>query len=278
MYKLSSTANRANMTYLTESVLALQDIKLGWQRREGWWALSRQSIKISYRRTTLGPIWITIQQIAFIAGISLLYSQLFKVKSADLVPLVAFGISFWGLITSYITGASSNFIQQSQAISSSTLPISFYVFSTVSQQLLTFLHSAVVLIPFAFLFGTSPRLICLVTLPFAITFATINGFALGLWLGPLSARHRDISASIPIVIQLAMFLSPIFWSPSLLGDRDWIIHYNPIAWMIETFRSPILGGPIQGELWIKLGLFTVANLVLGITVLSRVRNKISYWI
>lgn len=266
------------MAVLTETAGALRDIQLGWQRREGWWALSRQTIKISYRRTTLGPIWITIQQLAFILGISLLYSQLFKVKSEDLVPLVAFGISFWGLLTSCITGASSNFIQQSQAITSSTLPISFYVFSTVSQQLLTFLHSAVVLFPFAFIFGTSPRLICLITIPLAITFAAINGFALGLWLGPLSARYRDISASIPIILQLAMFLSPIFWAPSLLGDRDWIINYNPIAWMIETFRSPILGGPIQVELWIKLAIFTISNLVLGVTVLGRVRNKISYWI
>ena len=266
------------MAVLTETVGALRDIQLGWQRREGWWALSRQTIKISYRRTTLGPIWITIQQLAFILGISLLYSQLFKVKSEDLVPLVAFGISFWGLLTSCITGASSNFIQQSQAITSSTLPISFYVFSTVSQQLLTFLHSAVVLIPFAFIFGTSPRFICLITIPLAISVAAINAFALGLWLGPLSARYRDISASIPIILQLAMFLSPIFWAPSLLGDRDWIINYNPIAWMIETFRSPILGGPIQVELWIKLAIFTISNLVLGVTVLGRVRNKISYWI
>jgi ABC-2 type transport system permease protein len=266
------------MALLTDTREALQDIQLGWQRREGWWALSRQSIKISYRRTTLGPMWITIQQLAFIVGIGLLYSQLFKVESLDMVPLVAFGISLWGLLTSLITGASSNFIQQSQAISSSTLPISFYVFSTVSQQLLTFLHSAVVLIPFAFLFGTSPRIICMLTVPLSITFAVLNGFSLGLWLGPLSARYRDISASIPIVIQLAMFLSPVFWSPSLLGGRDWIINYNPIAWMIETFRSPILGGPIQLELWIKLAVFTIVNLIVGVNVLSRVRNKISYWI
>ena len=266
------------MALLTDTREALQDIQLGWQRREGWWALSRQTIKIGYRRTTLGPIWITLQQITFIVGISLLYSQLFKVKSADMVPLVAFGISFWGLLTSCITGASSNFIQQSQAITSSTLPISFYVFSTVSQQLLTFLHSAVVMIPFAFLFGTSPRLICFITIPLSIAFAVLNGFSLGLWLGPLSARYRDVSVSIPILIQLAMFLSPIFWSPSLLSGRDWIIHYNPIAWMIETFRTPSLGGPTQIDLWIRLAIFSIVNLVIGITVLSRVRNKISYWV
>ena len=260
------------------SLQVLSDIRAGWALRNSWWALSRQAIKISYRRTTLGPIWITLQQVAFVVGISLLYSQLFKVKSADMVPLVAFGITFWGLLTSFITGAASNLIQQSQSIKSSTLPISFYVFSSVSHQLLTFIHSAVVLVPLAFVFDTTPRLATLVTVPLAIVCAVINGFSIGLWLGPLSARYRDISASIPIIIQIAMFLSPIFWSPSLLGGRDWIVDYNPIAWMLETFRSPILGGDIRFDLWLQLIILTCANLALGITVLHRVRDKISYWI
>ena len=261
-----------------ESLLALSDIRAGWALRSSWWALSRQSITVSYRRTTLGPLWITIQQIAFVVGISLLYSQLFKVKSSDLVPLVAIGITFWGFLTSCITGAANNFIGQSQSIKSSTLPISFYVFSSVAQHFLIFLHSAIVLIPLVFVIDTTPRLICLVTVPLAIFCALLNGFSLGLWLGPLSARYRDISASIPIIIQLGMFLSPIFWSPTLLSGRAWIVDYNPIAWMIETFRSPILGGDMRIDLWVRLAILTCVNLALGVVVLHRVRDKITYWI
>jgi ABC-type polysaccharide/polyol phosphate export permease len=195
-----------------------------------------------------------------------------------MVPLVAFGITFWGLLTSYVTGAASNFIQQSQSIKSSTLPISFYIFSSVSQNFLIFLHSAVVLIPLAFVIDTTPRIICLITVPLAITFAVVNGFSLALWLGPLSARYRDVSAAIPIIIQIAMFLSPIFWSPTLLGGRAWIADYNPIAWMIETFRSPILGGDIRLDLWLRLAILTCGNFALGVVVMHRVRDKISYWI
>ena len=129
-----------------------------------------------------------------------------------------------------------------------------------------------------FVIDTTPRIICLVTVPLAILCAVLNGFSLGLWLGPLSARYRDISASIPIIIQLAMFLSPIFWSPTLLGGRSWIVDYNPMAWMIETFRSPILGGEPRFDLWIQLIILTAANFSLGVVVLHRVRDKITYWI
>jgi ABC-type polysaccharide/polyol phosphate export permease len=158
------------------------------------------------------------------------------------------------------------------------LPISFYIFSSVSQNFLIFLHSAVVLIPLAFVIDTTPRIICLITVPLAITFAVVNGFSLALWLGPLSARYRDVSAAIPIIIQIAMFLSPIFWSPTLLGGRAWIADYNPIAWMIETFRSPILGGDIRLDLWLRLAILTCGNFALGVVVMHRVRDKISYWI
>ena len=257
---------------------AISDIRAGWALRKSWWFLSRQAIRISYRRTVLGPIWISIQQLVFVAGISVLYSQLFKVDTKEIVPLAAFGFAIWSLITNCITGASSSFIQSSQSIKSSTVPMTFYLFSLVSQYFLTFLHSAVVLVPLAFMVGTTPRLASLITVPVALGFAVLNGFSLSLWLGPLSARFRDIPVSIPIIMQLVMFLSPIFWSPALLGDRDWIIDYNPLAWMIETFRSPIIGGDIRLDLWVRMAILTLCNLVLGITTLQRVKDKISYWV
>ena len=87
-----------------------------------------------------------------------------------------------------------------------------------------------------------------------------------------------LSASIPIIIQLGLFLSPIFWSPTLLSGRAWIVDYNPIAWMIETFRSPILGGDMRIDLWVRLAILTCVNLALGVVVLHSVRDKITYWI
>jgi lipopolysaccharide transport system permease protein len=103
------------MALLTETREALQDIQLGWQRREGWWALSRQSIKISYRRTTLGPIWITLQQLAFIIGIGLLYSHLFKVKFGAVSGIrhqflgLAHQLHYWSFFQ-FHSAVSSNYI------------------------------------------------------------------------------------------------------------------------------------------------------------------------
>jgi ABC-type polysaccharide/polyol phosphate export permease len=265
------------MAFLTKENKALRDIARGWRMRKDWFELAIHSIYISYRRTVIGPFWICLQQIAFVAGISLLYSQLLKINSNEIVPLAAFGFSFWSLTTGFISSSSLTFIQHSQSIKSSTLPFSFYIFSSVSQQFLIFLHSALVLIPVLLLTDAQPRMICLISVPLSIIIAMVNGFSLGLWLGPLSARFRDVSAAIPIIIQIAIFLSPIFWSASLLNGREWMVDYNPIAWMIETFRSPILGGALRLDFLLKLAVFTCSNFILGLIVMYKVRDKISYW-
>jgi ABC-type polysaccharide/polyol phosphate export permease len=266
------------MAFLSERNKAFEDISSSWKMRNDWLALAWQSIRISYRRTSLGPYWISLQQAAFVAGISLLYSQLLQTSTSDMVPLAAFGIVFWGLITNFISTSSTLFVQQAQSIKSATLPLTFYIFSSISQQIIVFAHSAIVIVPFAFVFNVNPRLISVITIPISLFLVVVNGLSFALWLGPLSARFRDISISIPIVIQIAMFLSPVFWSSDLLSGRGWIIHYNPFAWMIETFRSPILGGAVKTDLWIRLAIFSVANFTVGITVFTKARDKISYWI
>jgi ABC-2 type transport system permease protein/lipopolysaccharide transport system permease protein len=266
------------MAFLIREDKALRDIQRGWNMRRDWSAHALQSILVSYRRTVIGPFWICLQQIAFVTGISLLYSQLLKVSSSEIVPLAAFGVCFWSLITSVILNSSSIFIHNSPSIRSSTLPFTFYIFSSVFQQFMIFLHSALVLIPMFFITENNPRLICLISVPFAIAIALLNGFFLGLWIGPLSARFRDVSAAIPTILQIALFLSPIFWSASQVGGRQWIANYNPIAWLIETFRSPLLGDALRIDFVLKLVVLTCCNGILGFVVMHKVRDKISYWI
>ena len=117
------------MAFLSERNKAFEDISSSWRMRNDWFALAWQTIRISYRRTTLGPYWISLQQAAFVAGISLLYSKLLQTSTLDMVPIAAFGIVFWGLITNLISTSSTLFVQQSQSIKSATLPLTFYIFS-----------------------------------------------------------------------------------------------------------------------------------------------------
>jgi ABC-type polysaccharide/polyol phosphate export permease len=244
--------------------------------RSRWFSLARQDMASSYRRTFLGPFWISVQQIAFIFGIGVLYSQLFKVDAHDHIPLVAYGILLFGLCTRLVTGAGDVYVGGGSSVRSSTLPISFYIFHSVAREFITFLHIALVTAFVPVIYGRTPTGIAVVAVPLGIALVLLNGIALGLWLGPMSARFRDIHVGLAALLQLMLFVTPVFWDAETLGRNHWAIVFNPFAWAILSIRDPLLGRGLDMSLLISFVVFTVVNLCVGFVAFSRSRLWISY--
>ena len=244
--------------------------------RRGWISLARQDMASSYRRTLLGPFWISIQQMAFVFGIGVLYSQLFKVGARDHIPLVAYGILLWGLYSRFILGAGSVFIEGASSVRSSNLPVSFYIFHSVVREFVVFLHSAIVIALVPLIYGRAPSAASILLVPVGLALLLVNGVAFGLWLGPISARFRDIHVGLASVLQLFLFVTPIFWDAKTLGNDHWAIVFNPFAWAILGIRDPLLGSPVDLSIFLSFIAFTVANLIAGVAVFARSRLWISY--
>jgi len=243
-----------------------------------WGLLARQTIQNSYRRTVLGPFWISVQQLAFIFGIGFLYSELFNVRSGDLLPVLGYGMLVWGLVSGLLTQASDLFVGAAQPIASSTLPLTFYVLQAIATNLLTFLHSAAVMVIVPVIFGQAPILLALALTPAALVLILVNGVAVSLWLGSLGARFRDLSKALSMSIPLLMFLTPIFWDPDQLPGRDWVVAVNPFAWPVQSFRDPLLGNSPDVLVWILFVGATIANCIAGIYAFSVSRDRIRYWL
>jgi ABC-2 type transport system permease protein len=244
--------------------------------RHRWVSLARQDMASSYRRTLIGPFWISVQQMAFVFGIGVLYGQLFKVDAGDHIPLVAYGILVWGLYSRLITGAGDVFIGGASSVKSSNLPLSFYVFHSVAGEFLTFLHSAVVIAFVPIIYGRTPSISASWAVPLGLGLVLVNGVALGLWLGPMSARFRDIHVGLSSVLQLLLFVTPIFWDAKTLGNDHWAVVFNPFAWAILSIRDPLLGSGIDLSLLVSFVIFTLVNFCIGVAVFARSRLWISY--
>ncbi len=254
----------------------IADFRQAWSMRSGWSSLAQQDLVSSYRRTVIGPFWISIQQLSFVFGIGLLYTTLFKVDARDHVPLVAFGILIFGLWTRLISGATSTFISAGPSVKSSTLPMSFHVFHGVANEFLVFIHIAIVTAIVPVLYGCSPSYWSIIVTPVGVFLVLLNGVSFGLWLGPLSARFRDIQVGIGAILQLGLFVTPVFWDAERLGRHHWAIVYNPFAWVVLTIRGPLLGSSVDWALALSLICFSCLNFIVGVIVFSRARPWIAY--
>jgi lipopolysaccharide transport system permease protein len=82
----------------------------------------------------------------------------------------------------------------------------------------------------------------IVFLPLFVALATALAVGIGLWLGPLNVRFRDITHTLPFLLQIWMYATPIVYPLSMVPERfKFVYSLNPTVGLIEGFRWCLLG-------------------------------------
>ncbi len=242
-----------------------------------WGTLAWYDIVLRYRRSMLGPLWITLSMGALLLGMGPLYAALFGVPLARFYPHLALGIIFWNFFSSSINEGCQVFIGASSYLKQGSVPRSVFVWRSLARHLLFLFHHSVLYLPVALWagLGWSPRM--LLVFP-GLVVVVVNLHAISITLGFLSARFRDVPNIVASSLQLLMFLTPIFWFPEKLPGRAKFILYNPLAQLLDIVRLPLLGGlPAVGTLWFLL-LFTILNVALAAGLYATCRRQVVYWV
>ena len=258
--------------------LALTDIFEGLKAWRIWCLLAWQDVKLRYRRSTLGPFWITLSMAVTIYSMGLLYGRLFKMDLSQYYPFLAAGMLAWSLISALLTESASIFVESEQFIKQMKQPYSVFVFRTVSKCFIIFFHHIIVLIPILFLFDVKINLNSLYVL-LGLAIIWLNGVVYGTILAILGTRFRDIVPLIISLVQVIFFLTPIIWSPSVLPERyQYIINLNPFAQFLELLRQPLLGNLPANYTMGFIFLVTVLGFIISFIIFARYRARIAYWL
>ena len=261
----------------SQAALALQDIIGGACAFPLWGMLGWQDIRLRYRRSTLGPFWLTISMGALVGGLGVLYAGLFKVDVADYLPFVAAGLVLWGLLSSLINEGCTVFIDAEGIIKQVNLPLSIHVYRLAWRNLIIFAHNAIVYIAAAILFSIQPGWPGLLFLP-GLVLLCLNGVWVGLLLGLVSARFRDVPQIVTSIMQIAFFLTPIIWKPELMPDRAYLLDLNPFFHLMELVRAPALGQTPGLASWLAVLGITLGGWLVTILMYRLYRWRIAYWI
>ena len=230
-----------------------------------------------YRRSTLGPFWLTIGMGVLVAALGTLYSTLFKLDVASYLPYVAVGFIVWSLISGLISDGCTAFIDAGIIIKQVKLPLSIHVYRVVWRNVIIFAHNAVIFFVVAGVFLIWPGWLGLLALP-GLALLCLNGVWAGLLLGLVSARFRDVPQITASVVQVGFFLTPIIWKPELLAGRTEILDFNPFYHVLELIRAPLLGRAPGLLSWLAVLGISLAGWLLTLYMYSRYRRRIAYWV
>jgi len=256
---------------------AALDLRQGILSVHIWPTLAWQEIRQRYRRSVLGPFWLTISIGVMIAGMGPLYSRLFGQATASYFPHLAVSFVVWMLIASLINEACTAFITAEGLIKEGHMPLSVHVMRVVWKNVIIFGHHALILIV-VFIAYPPPINASLLLVPVAVLAIALNAIWAGLFLGMLCARFRDIPLIIQSIVQVMFFLTPVLWRPESLGRHVWAAQWNPLNHLLEIVRGPLVDGRIAVHSWIAVLAMMVAGFALVIPVFARFRARIAYWV
>lgn len=287
---------------------AFDDIRTGLRQRELWGHLGWQDIKQRYRRSVIGPFWLTITQGVIALGLGLLYSQLFGLPIETFLPYIVTGFIVWNFISGCITEGMQTFISNEGLIKQMPAPLTIYALRTVWRQTLMAAHNVIVYVIIVAIFF--PALsgqyavqedacatgngLCHPGIDWTILSAApgflllaLNAGWVTLMLGVISTRYRDIPQLINSLIQLLFYLTPIVWPIDQLfagGDRDGVswalpfIQMNPLYHFVQIVRAPLIGQHIDGISWLVVIGITIVGWGLALVVMRNYRARVSYWV
>jgi len=219
-----------------------------------------------------------MQLLAFVVGIGFLYGALFDIPRQQFLPFVALGMLIWQFCQGLVTDATTVFTRSSPLIRSSSRPLSLYCYRGTMGQIIIFLHTLPIVVLVILVAGLRPGFIGICMATAAVFAVALNGFFLTLWLGPLAARFHDVPHLVQLFMQMALFITPVFWNPASLAHPTLFVVWNPFAWLIEAFRAPLLGGDLMNWTWPAIIGLTIVNFGLGIMVFGRTKPKVAYWV
>lgn len=240
----------------------------------GW-----QDIKQRYRRSKLGPFWLTISMGIMISMIGLIFGQALSAPIYDYLPYVASGIIFWNFISSGVNEGSSSFISSSGMIRQLSLPLTLYPIRILWRNIVVLAHNAVIL-PLVLLIvgrGINTNIFWLIP---GFVLLVLNIFWVSVFLGVCCTRFRDLPPIVGSLIQVFFYITPIIWMPQAVNARvsTWIVNTNPAYHFLELVRGPLMGYCPSLLSWVVGLSFFILGSLITLFFFGSYKKRISYWI
>lgn len=254
----------------------IKDVKKGAENWRIWFALARNTIKMQYRRTVLGPFWITLQQTVLIVALGYIFASIQKENFASFFVYFAIGQTFWVLISSFVTSAGHTFVGINGLPYMTRAAVSNHIYLRFSGEMLKFFHNVIPLIVILVIFHKDtainiPLFLC------GFLLLMIFGFWVSALLGCLCLRFQDLGQAVTSIMQVMFFVTPVMYKSSRIPGGDKIADFNPFYNILVVIRGNLINEEITLFNWITVIIINIIGIIFTLWVLRKSRPKLAYW-
>jgi ABC-type polysaccharide/polyol phosphate export permease len=259
--------------------VALNDFAGGLASWRMWGRFGWQEIKRRYRRTVIGPFWTTLSLGIFMFALGTVWANLWHQNPKIYLPFLCTGLLAWNMVAAIVSEGCTTFVAAEGLIKQLRFPYSILACSVAWRNVIVFLHNLLILVAVSVYAGLRPGWATLLVLP-GLGLIWLNGVWVATMLGMCCARYRDVQQVVLSLLQISMFVTPIFFTPEQLGQRmnKYFVQANPLYHYVTVVRAPLLA-MVPSALTYEVVLFgTVVGWGLTLWLYSRFRRRLAYWL
>jgi ABC-type polysaccharide/polyol phosphate export permease len=242
-----------------------------------WLFLAWLDIRLRYRRSKIGPLWITLSMAIFCLTLGAVYSKLLNVDAEEYLPFLSVSFVIWGLISSLLLEFPNLYVENSGYIKDMRINPLTILLRGVARNIVVFAHNMLIIVGIYIYFDLMPGAVVLLAIP-GLILVLMNLIAIGASLSIIGARFRDVGQINQSLIQVLFFLSPIMWFPRLVPADSLILRLNPIAYFLDLIRSPLLGSAPSLSSWGAAVATLIVFSCAGAFLYQKKNSQIPLWV
>lgn len=245
-----------------------------WRYRELAWLLTWRSIAVRYKQTLFGVAWAVLQPLLS-SGVFTIFLGYFTGVPSDGRPYFLFsftGMLLWTFFQTAVGSSAQSLVANQSMVTKVYFPRLLVPITTVSAAGVDLAVNLVALQLILLAYGIHPSL-ALAWTPVALALLAALAAGLGAGIAALNVRFRDVRFTVPFLLQLVMFASPVVYPLSVVPEayRPWML-LNPLVGILETFRASVLGGSVPLDALAASAASTCVVAALGVTVFFRLER------
>lgn len=243
-----------------------------------WLYLGRRDLSARFRRTFLGPLWIWVNLMIFVAGVGVVYGVLFGQRMNEHLPYLTAGFAIWGFLLSSLTDSGMAFVNAEGYIKQFPYPKQIYLLRSLVTYVIVLFVGLSALIPIQIFFDKLQWQGWLIAIP-GLLLLICAGLAHTTICAYVGVRYRDIPHMLGGGLQVLFFVTPIIYPVSVLKGKgvDFVYQLNPLYHLIDVVRFPLTEGTwASGESYILSGMYLLAVWIIGIVVARQMDSRVVF--
>ncbi|MBC2774688.1 ABC transporter permease [Rhizobium sp. AQ_MP] len=255
-----------------------EELVAGLRNWRIWHLLGTADLRRRHSRSKFGQLWIALSTGVTVLSLSLVWSLLWGIPVATIMPYITVAMILWGFISGVLAESTSAFTATGNLFLNQKTSMSVAIYTIFYKTGITTLYNmSVVILIFAW-FWTWPSWQVLLFIP-GLLVNMLFLVPICYMLAVIATRFRDAVPLTQSVIQIGYLVTPVLWRPDFMPiEYRWINLVNPFSVYLSLLRDPLLGMPTTTETWWVALSYAALSWIVGLAFIGHFHKRVIYWI